>query len=87
MPKKPTKWGMKVYVLADSNKGYTYNWRLYTGMSIYCNVPLIRILRKYAPPPLPPKFLHRVVSLVITPPGERLLEYVNYMCSVTLQAR
>jgi len=41
MPKKPAKWGMKVYVLADSIKGYTYNWRLYTGMSMYCSVPLI----------------------------------------------
>ena len=31
MPKKPTKWGMKAYVLADSSTGYIYNWRLYTG--------------------------------------------------------
>ena len=31
MPKKPTKWGMKAYVLADSKTGYTYSWRLYTG--------------------------------------------------------
>ena len=29
--------------------------------STYRSVPLIRPLRKYAPPPLPPKFLHRVV--------------------------
>jgi len=42
MPKKPAKWGMKVYVLADSIKGYTYNWRLYTGMSMYCSVPFTR---------------------------------------------
>lgn len=33
MPKKPTKWGMKAYVLADSNTGYIYNWKLYTGKS------------------------------------------------------
>ena len=25
MPKKPTKWGMKAFVLADSKTGYTYN--------------------------------------------------------------
>ena len=31
LPKKPTKWGMKAFVLADSRNGYTYNWRLYTG--------------------------------------------------------
>ena len=28
LPKKPTKWGMKAYVLADSSTGYIYNWRL-----------------------------------------------------------
>ena len=32
LPKKPTKWGMKCYVLADSTSGYVWNWRLYTGM-------------------------------------------------------
>ena len=32
MPKKPTKWGMKAYVLADSQTAYMYNWYLYTGM-------------------------------------------------------
>ena len=31
MPKKPTKWGMKAFVLADAISGYTYNWILYTG--------------------------------------------------------
>ena len=31
MPKKPTKWGLKAYVLADSKTGYLYNWYLYTG--------------------------------------------------------
>ena len=31
MPKKPTKWGMKAWVLADSTNGYVYNWKLYTG--------------------------------------------------------
>ena len=31
LPKKPNKWGLKAYVLADSKTGYTYNWSLYTG--------------------------------------------------------
>ena len=31
MPKKPTKWGMKAWVLSDSHTGYVWNWRLYTG--------------------------------------------------------
>ena len=34
LPKKPTKWGMKAYVLADSSNGYVYNWKLYTGRYI-----------------------------------------------------
>ena len=32
MPKKPTKWGMKAFVLSDAHTGYMYNWHLYTGM-------------------------------------------------------
>ena len=31
-PKKPTKWGLKVFVLADNRTGYACNWKLYTGM-------------------------------------------------------
>ena len=31
MPKKPTKWGMKAWLLADSRTGYTWNWNLYAG--------------------------------------------------------
>ena len=31
LPKKPKKWGMKAWVLAESNNGYTWNWDLYTG--------------------------------------------------------
>ena len=31
LPKKPTKWGMKAFVLAESSTGYTLKWRLYTG--------------------------------------------------------
>ena len=35
MPMKPTKWGMKAYVLADARTGYMYNWYLYTGECTY----------------------------------------------------
>ena len=31
MPKKPNKWGLKGWVLAASDSGYAYNWKLYTG--------------------------------------------------------
>ena len=31
MPKKPTKWGMKAWCLADSNNGYIWNLKIYTG--------------------------------------------------------
>ena len=31
MPKKPTKWGIKAFVLSDAETGYTYNLHLYTG--------------------------------------------------------
>ena len=28
---KPTKWGMKLWVIADAGTGYTYNFEVYTG--------------------------------------------------------
>ena len=31
MPKKPHKWGIKAWVLADSSNGYVTNFKLYTG--------------------------------------------------------
>ena len=31
MPKKPHKWEIKAWVLADSSNGYTWGWKLYTG--------------------------------------------------------
>lgn len=31
LPKKPHKWGMKAWVLADAGNGYTWGWKLYTG--------------------------------------------------------
>ena len=30
MPMKPTKWGFKYFVLADSGTGYAYNWELFS---------------------------------------------------------
>ena len=35
MPKKPTKWGLKAFVVSDAHNGYIYNWSLYTGEYIY----------------------------------------------------
>lgn len=31
LPKKPHKWGMKAWVLAEAENGYTWGWKLYTG--------------------------------------------------------
>ena len=31
LPKKPHKWGLKAWVLADSTNVYTWGWKLYTG--------------------------------------------------------
>ena len=31
MPKKPTKWGIKVWVCSESKTGYIYKFRVYTG--------------------------------------------------------
>ena len=35
IPKKPTKWGIKAFVLADSSSGYTHTWRLYCTQVIF----------------------------------------------------
>ena len=34
MPKKPTKWGIKAWALADSKTGYVWNFSIYTGTSL-----------------------------------------------------
>ena len=31
LPKKPTKWGVKVWVLADAKSGYVHKFQVYTG--------------------------------------------------------
>ena len=31
MKDKPTKWGLKLWVLADSDNGYTVDFNVYTG--------------------------------------------------------
>ena len=31
MPKKTTKWGIKAWVLAESESGYAWNIKIYTG--------------------------------------------------------
>ena len=41
MPKKPTKWGIKAWVLADSRTGYVHNLQLYSGNSIVVPVQVI----------------------------------------------
>ena len=40
LPKKPTKWGMKAWVLAESCSGYTWGWKLYTGKEESANSDL-----------------------------------------------
>jgi hypothetical protein len=31
MASKASKWGLKIWALADSNSNYLYNWKLYEG--------------------------------------------------------
>ena len=49
MPKKPTKWGIKAFVLADSKSGYTFRWRLYTGKTKHTHTEYIMHLQNSCP--------------------------------------
>ena len=44
MPKKPTKWGLKAFVVSDAKTGYIYNWHLYTGTEISNSLQLTTVL-------------------------------------------
>ena len=46
MPKKPTKWGIKAWVLADSKTGYVHNLQLYSGNSMIVPVQVISNVMK-----------------------------------------
>ena len=37
MPKKPQKWGIKVWSLADAKSKYVYNFNIYCGLNILGN--------------------------------------------------
>ena len=39
MPKKPTKFGLKLFVLGDSSTGYVYDFILYTGSECTSQLP------------------------------------------------
>ena len=51
-PKKPIKYGLKFFVLADSNSGYVYDFLLYTGNEITSRLPHI-----FAHLPIPGQFV------------------------------
>ena len=42
LPKKPHKWGMKAWVLAEAKTGYTFNWSFYTGKEDDDRAPLTK---------------------------------------------
>ena len=48
MPQKPTKWGIKAWVLAESESGYVWNIKIYTGKTklIIITYMIISILGK-----------------------------------------
>jgi len=66
-------------ILSDDQQGAVY-WK-------YRSVPLIHPLRKYPPPLFTAKVPAQGSLTCYNVPGERLLEYVNYTCSVTVQVR
>ena len=38
MPKKPTKWGIKTWTVADASNGYIWNLSVYTGWHVTCYI-------------------------------------------------
>ena len=51
-PKKPTKYGLKFFVLADSNTGYVYDFLLYTGSELTSTLP-----QSFSHLPIPGQFV------------------------------
>jgi hypothetical protein len=45
-PLKPTKRGYKIWVLSESNTGYVYKFKIYTGKNTKRDFPLGEIDRK-----------------------------------------
>ena len=41
MKDKPTKWGIKVFVLADARNGYTTHLQIYTGTILTWQVAIL----------------------------------------------
>jgi len=37
MKNKPTKWGIKVFMMCDATNGYIYRMQIYTGRSMESN--------------------------------------------------
>ena len=49
MPKKPTKWGIKAWVLADSENGYVWNFKSIQVILIQSNTCTNKlVINKYA---------------------------------------
>ena len=56
-PKKPIKFGLKLYVLADSSTGYVYDFILYTGREVTSMLP-----HTYTHLPIPGQFVTVLVE-------------------------
>lgn len=48
MPKKPQKWGIKVWCLADSSSKYVYNFEIYCGANHYGVEEIPHVVRREA---------------------------------------
>ena len=45
MKSKPTKWGIKVFVMSDATNGYIYRIQIYTGKGLESNIDVGLCLR------------------------------------------